>query len=550
MADQAYTCQRCKQPLLLDASLSDLSQSQYDIIAGSLPPEEQDDPSSSLTQLEKLARIPALPESKAAYLSTLQEREQRRKDRHHPQQSRQHVGVGGHRHPAESFVLLSQSQIAPPAPHDTVPGIHRSKTTLGIGSASRPTKPAPSGKQNMTASLLSLLTSRTPNDHPLCADCAKALQDTLQSRLEDVQRERDAYISFERNFQDTKRRKEASSGGEKGAVYEGTDIPLRTSVYDTFSPAEFGQLQQYKTRLETQNATLLARLTELEAESEALAAEEREVDEEDARLAEEERAFLVSYQEVEQDIHRYEAQLATEKTLHLLATQTLQRLESANVYNDVFQIGHVPLNPGRSPTATGQAGHTGQTVGTINGLRLGGRPVVEWAEINAALGLVALCIDRMAVKVGCTFETYKIVPLGSFSRVDELPPSKNTYELYASTDLSAARLLQNRRFNYALTGMLDCLRQLIAFGKVRGRGWAGGGIEIQKDKIAGHSIKLSANMGMSALGLVGSVSGGSAASPSSTEAEESWTRALRAVLAVLKRILVIESEADRDERVV
>jgi beclin 1 len=190
-------------------------------------------------------------------------------------------------------------------------------------------------------------------------------------------------------------------------VYEGTEIPLRTSVYDTFSPAEFQQLKQYKTHLETQNATLLARLAELEAESEAIAAEEREVDEEDARLAEEEREFLIEYQQVEQDIHGYEAQLATEKTLHLLATQTLQRLESANVYNDVFQIGHVPLNPGRSSsTAAGQAGHTGQTVGTINGLRLGGRPVVEWAEINAALGLVALCIDRMAVKVGCTFATY------------------------------------------------------------------------------------------------------------------------------------------------
>lgn len=48
---------------------------------------------------------------------------------------------------------------------------------------------------------------------------------------------------------------------------------------------------------------------------------------------------------------------------------------------------------------------------------------------------------------------------------------------FASTDLSAARLLQNRRFNYALIGMLDCLRQLIAFGKTHGRGWAGGGIE-------------------------------------------------------------------------
>lgn len=55
-------------------------------------------------------------------------------------------------------------------------------------------------------------------------------------------------------------------------------------------------------------------------------------------------------------------------------------------------------------------------------------------------------------------------------------------------------------------------------------------------------------MGMSSIGLVGSVSGGGGSStgPSSTEAEESWTRALRAVLAVLKRILVIESEADRE----
>lgn len=77
----------------------------------------------------------------------------------------------------------------------------------------------------------------------------------------------------------------------------------------------------------------------------------------------------------------------------------LSHLESTNVYNDAFQIGQVPLEP--SATARG-----GLTVGTINGLRLGGRPLVEWDEINAAWGLVALCIDRLAVKVGCTFEGY------------------------------------------------------------------------------------------------------------------------------------------------
>jgi beclin 1 len=78
----------------------------------------------------------------------------------------------------------------------------------------------------------------------------------------------------------------------------------------------------------------------------------------------------------------------------------LRHLEATNVYNDAFQIGHVPLH---SDTKT----HASSiSVGTINGLRLGGRPVVEWDEINAAWGLVALCIDRIAAKVGCVFDRY------------------------------------------------------------------------------------------------------------------------------------------------
>lgn len=81
----------------------------------------------------------------------------------------------------------------------------------------------------------------------------------------------------------------------------------------------------------------------------------------------------------------------------------LRHLESTNVYNDAFQIGHVPLQPDGKPQSHTPSGSI--TVGTINGLRLGGRPVVEWDEINAAWGLVALCIDRIAVKVGCTFST-------------------------------------------------------------------------------------------------------------------------------------------------
>lgn len=103
--------------------------------------------------------------------------------------------------------------------------------------------------------------------------------------------------------------------------------------------------------------------------------------------------------------------------MHLLAsTSLLAHLESTNVYNDAFQIGYTPLNPvgtmgglGGAGSGAGAAGVGGiasasSFVGTINGLRLGGRPIVEWDEINAAWGHVALCVDRIAARVGFVFD--------------------------------------------------------------------------------------------------------------------------------------------------
>jgi hypothetical protein len=51
------------------------------------------------------------------------------------------------------------------------------------------------------------------------------------------------------------------------------------------------------------------------------------------------------------------------------------------------------------------------------------------------------------------------------------------YSSYASSDLSPARLLQNRRFNHALVSLLDLLRQLVEFGKQKDRGWGVDNIE-------------------------------------------------------------------------
>lgn len=150
---------------------------------------------------------------------------------------------------------------------------------------------------------------------------------------------------------------------------------------------------------------------------------------------------------------------------------------------------------------------------------------------------------------------------------------------YASSDLSPARILQNRRFNTGLVALLDLLRQLVDFGENNNRGWKMGNIEfvscasvnlldilysflalrdfetmssglpgsrsrIKTHRISNHSIRLpgltSTLPSMSIMGL-----GSSNTADRGDEGEEQWTRACRAVLAVLKRILVVESEAER-----
>jgi beclin 1 len=115
--------------------------------------------------------------------------------------------------------------------------------------------------------------------------------------------------------------------------------------------------------------------------------------------------FLASHAALSGQITHLAHTLSSAKTQLLLSSDLLQHLESKNVYNDAFQIGHAPLlDPSALAPASGAAVKSSVTVGTINGLRLGGRPTVDWDEINAAWGLVALCIDRLAAKVGCTFE--------------------------------------------------------------------------------------------------------------------------------------------------
>ena len=61
--------------------------------------------------------------------------------------------------------------------------------------------------------------------------------------------------------------------------------------------------------------------------------------------------------------------------------------------------------------------------------------------------------------------SYRLVPMGSFSRIEKTTGDKATYELYGSGDLHFGRLLHNRRFDFAMVAFLDCLKQLMDYVK-------------------------------------------------------------------------------------
>ena len=59
--------------------------------------------------------------------------------------------------------------------------------------------------------------------------------------------------------------------------------------------------------------------------------------------------------------------------------------------------------------------------------------------------------------------SYRLVPMGSFSRIERTTGDKASYELYGSGDLHFVRLLHNRRFDLGMVAFLDCLKHLMEY---------------------------------------------------------------------------------------
>ncbi|KAI0665953.1 APG6-domain-containing protein [Trametes maxima] len=472
-----FVCQQCKQPLHLDASLVDLTPSAYDLVAASLPPSPSTSHGRQASGAEKLAQLPAPPSVKNAWRnsqgspsSPVSSPTQRKAPQRAPM------------HPNESFVLLQDSVIRnippqlPATPHHKKPSFSKGRSTAAAAPAPPPEEPPhpnPSPLSHHLRSslrLFNLLSSRTDLDHPLCAECTHILLSTLTRQLDETKKERDGYIAFEK---EVKKEKEREGSGVNRLEAE----------------AKIERLKEEERLAVEQLKGAEREHQQLEEELQNLEREEKALEEEEAEFLRQHNAHLLKSAE-------QASQLAALRAAYAADSATLDKLERTNVYNDAFCIGHDGV------------------FGTINGLRLGRVPgvPVEWAEINAAWGQTLLLLYTVARKLDFTFENYRLVPMGSFSRIEKTTGDKATYELYGSGDLHFGRLLHNRRFDFAMVAFLDCLKQLMDYVKSQDP-QVDFPHQVVKDKIGEASVKQQFSQ------------------------EEAWTRALRHVLLALKILL-------------
>ncbi|KAI0384203.1 APG6-domain-containing protein [Hypomontagnella monticulosa] len=421
-------CQKCRAPLKLDGSLADLNPAAFDLLVASSSQQLKRQPPSRLTYPNDSERRALYDRvSRDAGPATFKRNTNALRSDGHPRDSS-----------AMSFVLLTESQVAPPRltpPIDSQTPKQQRRKSLSNGQRSdgRPAQPHEAERINK---LFEILSARSDIDHPICVECTEMLVDGQQKRLESTSRERDAYAAFLKQVL-------ADVPGEE-------DIAESEQALQKARRDEEEAMKQLSA-LEKEKAAVDLEIAALEEESQAL-------DEEEEEFWRERNAFAMKLSEFQNERDSVNSKFDHD-------SQLLTKLQRANVYNDTFSIHH--------------DGH----FATINGLRLGrlsAKPV-DWPEINAAWGQALLLVVTVAEKLGYKFEGYEPIPMGSTSKIIRYDypspsssrlgshrsgpppgPKKSMLELFSSGDLPL-QMLWNRKFDQGMVAFLELVRQLGAF---------------------------------------------------------------------------------------
>ncbi|ODQ80552.1 hypothetical protein BABINDRAFT_166166 [Babjeviella inositovora NRRL Y-12698] len=280
-----------------------------------------------------------------------------------------------------------------------------------------------SARFNTLATVFEVLSATYEIDYPVCSDCVTLLVDTMKARFDSSAREKDTYILFLRKLKD-----------QPGPKLHSNDVL-----------AEMAGLKE-------QEEALVAELAALEAQKMALELEMTAIEAEFVTLNAEEEAFLVARNKLDAEISDFHCERDRVTTQYRANLAQLDALRATNIYGDVFRISH------EGP------------FGCINGLRLGSlaNERVLWNEINAALGQVVLLLATLVRAFDVTTPEYRLRPMGSQSKIEQIGQSERTpaakkvtvLEAFSSGEYSIERLFTHGKLDAAMVALVDVVRAI------------------------------------------------------------------------------------------
>ncbi|PHH60275.1 hypothetical protein CDD81_1903 [Ophiocordyceps australis] len=440
MSARTMFCQKCRQPLLLDASLDDLNPAAYDVLLSTASPQPSKSKSRShppLTPLHAQDQAKKMLYDKVSRTSGPPV--YRRGNACQPRDS------------AMSFIYLTESQVghpqqqvpalAPPSPALHEQSLAHRRPGGSSMDAESPGPPKGDDMERITR-LFEIISARSDIDHPICVECTELLVESLQTRLDAASKQGSAYVDYLRQVQ--------------------AQQPTQHDI-----EAQQQALQQ----AERDKAAAVQQLKKLEKEKDALDEEIVALEQESKQLDQEEQVFWRERNDFASAMADFQAERDSVNAKYKHDADLLEKLQRSNVYNDTFCISH------------------DGSFATINGLRLGrlaSKPV-DWPEINAAWGHALLLLVTVAHKLNYTFTGYDPQPMGSTSTIirydasstnnspaasrftsraslhqqqQQPPQKKQVLELYSSGDMPLGLTFMHRRFDLAMVAFLELVRQL------------------------------------------------------------------------------------------
>jgi beclin 1 len=343
-------CQKCRQTIKLHGSLEDMSPAAFNLLIGCLfaPPT----PVVSLLTASPIgASSQPLPTSEHTSLSKPTYPADRREVFEKASQNagtpsfkrmvpNPRIGTGSHsrsqsnlnlgpsksiyQNPAESFVVLTESQMMPPVPsrQSNTPQHEQDKAVVDENDQS-----AQSQLLKRSERLFEILSARTDIDHPICMECSELLIEGYTKRLANATKERDSFVDFLKKVN--------------------AEVP---------TAAEQEEQQEELRRLKAEDAAALKELQELEKQRADVDAEIKRLEEESQKLDEEEEEFWRDRNAFTLKLNEFQNMRDGVNLQYDHDSKQLEKLQRTNVYNDTFNIGHDGF------------------FGTINALRLGRLP--------------------------------------------------------------------------------------------------------------------------------------------------------------------------------